>query len=331
MFLTVSLCLSLVVNEPPTEPTNSVKEQTVLFQSIETLTGVPWEYLAAMDRFEEKCKRTKKTTKEEGKTRRTAIQVHPMIWAGMLNPNPDDTNPKSISFFGGIGQDANGDGKANPLDDLDVLYSIACYLAKNGTSEEQLRQTLWEYYHEPTTVDIISHTAKLFAHFQKMDLNEYVFPLPIGANYTYRDTWGDRRGWGGLRIHEGTDIFASYGTPVKSTCYGYVELIGWNPFGGWRVGIRDANDLYHYFAHLQGFRKDLKKGSIVKPGEVIGWVGASGYGPPGTSGKFPPHLHYGIYRFNGKQIYSFDPYPLLKKWEKKSKQNKQKGKKPISS
>ncbi|MDR4379075.1 peptidoglycan DD-metalloendopeptidase family protein [Bacillus amyloliquefaciens] len=62
---------------------------------------------------------------------------------------------------------------------------------------------------------------------------------------------------------------------------------------------------------------NIHKGQIVKPGEVIGSVGSSGYGPPGTAGKFPPHLHYGMYKDNGRSEWSFDPYPHLRAWERK--------------
>lgn len=151
-----------------------------------------------------------------------------------------------------------------------------------------------------------------------------MFPIPQRYEYSYKSSWGDRRGFGGARIHEGTDIFAHYGTPVVSTCYGYVELMGWNRYGGWRIGLRDTKNNYHYFAHLNYFRKGLKQGDIVKPGEVIGAVDSSGYGPPGTSGKFPPHLHFGLYSFNGRSTYSFDPYPRLKMWERAAKNAKKK-------
>ncbi|WP_373370365.1 M23 family metallopeptidase [Alkalicoccobacillus plakortidis] len=123
--------------------------------------------------------------------------------------------------------------------------------------------------------------------------------------------------WGGRRIHEGTDLFAGYGVPIQSTSYGTVELIGWNNYGGWRVGIRDLDNIYHYYAHLSGFEKGLEKGDVVKPGQVVGYCGSSGYGKPGTQGKFPPHLHYGMYRDNGVTEWSFDPYPLLKSWRDK--------------
>jgi murein DD-endopeptidase MepM/ murein hydrolase activator NlpD len=97
---------------------------------------------------------------------------------------------------------------------------------------------------------------------------------------------------------------------------------GWNRFGGWRIGIRDINNNYHYFAHLSGFAKDLKVGQLVEPGTLIGGVGSSGYGPPGTSGKFPPHLHYGLYKDNGFTEWSYDPYPHLRLWERQERNRK---------
>ncbi len=94
---------------------------------------------------------------------------------------------------------------------------------------------------------------------------------------------------------------------------------GWNRYGGWRIGIRDINNNYHYFAHLNGFAKDVHNGMIVEPGMLIGGVGSSGYGPPGTSGKFPPHLHYGMYKDNGFTEWSYDPYSHLKLWERQER------------
>lgn len=103
-----------------------------------------------------------------------------------------------------------------------------------------------------------------------------------------------------------------------------MEIKGWNPYGGWRIGIRDVNNIYHYYAHLSGYQKGIKENDIVKPGQTIGWVGSSGYGKPGTSGKFPPHLHFGLYRDNGLTEWSFDPYPSLRKWEREDRMKKKK-------
>lgn len=288
-----------------------------LFETIESLTQVPWYQLAAINQYEQNLRKLEKQKLQ----RLIAIEIPIHWWVGALNPNPSDKNPFSIQLFHGIGQDGNGDNKADRNDDLDILFSLGHYLVQKGTSEDAIREQLWHYYQHPTTIDIISHIAKIFQKYNRINLDEKRFPIPAQYHYTYRSTWGAKRGWGGARMHEGTDIFADYGTPVVSTCYGYIELIGWNRYGGWRIGIRDVNNNYHYFAHLNGFSKGLKKGDIVKPGDLIGSVGSSGYGPPGTSGKFPPHLHYGIYKFNGKTTYAFDPYPVLRRWEKGDQKN----------
>lgn len=294
--------------------TNPHSERRQLLDKVETLTGVPWYVLAAMDQYERNIQRVRRDLTE--KKGPIAIQVPPERWSGPTNPDPHDTIPESIRFFGGIGRDGNGDGIADPDDPVDILYTITHFLRAHGLSRDDLRHGIWNYYQHSVAVDVVSHLAEIYRHFGTTDLDRHSFPMPLKYNYTYHNTWGDRRGWGGLRIHEGTDIFADYGTPVLSTCYGFVELKGWNRFGGWRVGIRDTRNNYHYYAHLSRYDPNLKQGGIVSPGQVIGYVGSSGYGPPGTSGKFPPHLHYGIYKFNGRTTFSFDPYPYLKAWER---------------
>lgn len=285
-----------------------------LYRKMEALTQIKWYYFAAIDQYERSVRRSHKDIpKEKGDI---AIYFSPEQWAGALNPNQEDTNPVTISWFGGIGQDGNGDGIADQSNDEDVLYTIANHLQKYGTHEDDIKIGLWEYYRRPLPVQIIIGHAKVYQTFQTLKLEEQAFPLPLHANYTIKNSWGARRGWGGLRIHEGSDIFADYGVPVRATTYGIVEVIGWNRFGGWRIGIRDLNNVYHYYAHLSRFEKGIEKGTVVKPGDTIGYVGSSGYGPKGTSGKFPPHLHYGMYKFTGKNEWSFDPYPKLKAWER---------------
>lgn len=287
-----------------------------LYKKIEAITLIPWYYLAAIDQYERNIRSIRKDLPKPAGL--SGIYFPSEKWSGPLNPNQEDTIPESIKIFGGIGQDGNGDGKAERTNDEDVLYTFANYLLNYGTDEDHIKIALWDYYKRDKTVEMIGNFAKLYQTFQTLALDERHFPLPIRANFSYRDTWGDARGWGGRRIHEGTDIFSDYGVNVYATCYGIIEMKGWNKYGGWRIGIRDINNTYHYFAHLNGFTKDLKLGDIVKPGQPIGSVGSSGYGPPGTAGKFPPHLHYGMYKDNGKTEWSFDPYPHLKRWERES-------------
>ncbi|WP_228485726.1 M23 family metallopeptidase [Thermaerobacillus caldiproteolyticus] len=302
------------------------QQRMELYKKAEAVSLIPWYYFAAIDQYERNVRQVRRDLpKPKGVL---GIYIKPEIWAGPLNKAENDTNPFTISQFGGLGIDGNGDGVADPTNDEDIIFSMARFLQSYGTDHQHIKMALWNYYQRSKTVDLILGKVKIYKKYQTLKLDGHVFPLPLYSNYSYKNTWGSARGWGGRRIHEGTDIFASYGVPVRSTCYGIVELKGWNKYGGWRVGIRDINNTYHYFAHLNGFVSDLREGQIVEPGTIIGSVGSSGYGPPGTAGKFPPHLHYGMYKDNGYTEWSFDPYPHLKMWERMEKiKKKQRGRK----
>jgi murein DD-endopeptidase MepM/ murein hydrolase activator NlpD len=292
-----------------------LQELEVLIDHFSALTGIPWYWLAAINQYERTMNKVIKS-RQAYNDRLVSIYYSEEQWAGMFNPDPNDTNPASIRFFGGIGSDGNQDGKADRNDPIDVMHTMTNHLLRYGITDKRLLTALWEHYHNPRSVQRIEQFARMYRTFGKLDLSKRAFPVPVRSHYSYRSTWGAARGWGGRRIHEGTDIFADYGTPVRSTCYGIVEVMGWNRYGGWRIGIRDIHNVYHYFAHLSGFHKELREGDLVEPGQTIGWVGSSGYGKPGTQGKFPPHLHYGMYRDTGLSEWSFDPYPYLRRWEK---------------
>lgn len=303
-----------------TTPTDPDIQRMEMFQRIGSITGIPWYYLAAINQYEKNVH----TSKTKSDQRLLSIEIPLDIWEGPLNPDPADKNVRVIQFFGGLGRDGSGDNQADPANDMDVLYSVASFLRTVGFSEDDIRIGLWEYYLRDKTVRLISEYAQIYKSFGTVKLADNAFPLPLQSDYSYRSTWGSARGYGGRRIHEGCDLFANHGTPVRSVCYGYVEVKGWNRFGGWRIGIRDLNNVYHYYAHLGGFNKQIKVGDLVKPGDVVGWVGSTGYGKPGTSGKFPPHLHYGMYKDNGKTEWAFDPFPHLKKWEREEYAKKKK-------
>jgi len=125
-------------------------------------------------------------------------------------------------------------------------------------------------------------------------------PSPIAAPRSSRlvDSWGGPRSGG--RRHEGIDIFAPKGTPVVSTTRGIVTRVGTNRLGGQIVGVLGPGFEWHYYAHLDRFGT-FRKGDIVSPGDVLGYVGNTG-NARGTR----PHLHYGIYRGAAE-----NPYPRL--------------------
>ncbi|SEQ29926.1 M23 family metallopeptidase [Piscibacillus halophilus] len=313
-FILLTFILTIPLQSVSAKENEELDEATLrksLYEKIEALTQVPWYYIAAMDQYERNIR------KNNDEDRITGVQIPLEKWYGVLPPHSNHQEEEStLALFGGIGKDGNGDGIADPTNDEDVLYTLALEIQQKIAMDHSMESAITAHYEREKATQIITEIAKLFRHFNTIDLSERAFPIPKWNNYSYRSTWGDTRGYGGRRIHEGTDIFASYGTPVRSSAYGVVEIKGWNRFGGWRIGIRDMYNIYHYYAHLNAFAEGIEEGDIVEPGDVIGYVGASGYGPEGTSGKFPPHLHYGMYKDNGKHEWAYDPYPYLKRWER---------------
>ncbi|MBO9130709.1 M23 family metallopeptidase [Bacillus sp. 165] len=290
------------------------QQRMSLYKEVELISHIPWHYFAAIDQYERNVRSVRRDIpkKQDGVI---SIYFKPEIWSGSLNPNQNDKQPFTIALFGGIGLDGDNDGYADQNNDRDLLYTMANIIGHYGNNREHIKIMLWEHYKRAKTVELITGFSRMYAHYGKIDIEGNAFPVPISSNHSYRSTFGARRSFGGLRSHEGTDIFAGYGVPVRATCYGIIETKGWNRLGGWRIGIRDLHNNYHYYAHLGGFSKDVKLGQIVEPGTVVGFVGSSGYGPPGTAGKFPPHLHYGLYKDNGYTEWSFDPYIHLRLWK----------------
>ncbi len=88
-----------------------------------------------------------------------------------------------------------------------------------------------------------------------------------------------------IRAHRGVDYAAPMGTPVRATADGRIRSIG-NGAGYGRVVEMQHGDVYGtLYAHLSRFARGLSRGSFVKQGQVIGYVGKSGL----ATG---PHLHY---------------------------------------
>lgn len=113
----------------------------------------------------------------------------------------------------------------------------------------------------------------------------------ISSHYGYRKKH-PVLGYG--RMHKGVDFAASIGTPIYASGNGTISFIGWKSGYGRFILIRHDKTLSTAYAHASKFAKGLKKGSRVKQGDIIAFVGKSGR----VTG---PHLHYEV-RINGKQV-----------------------------
>ncbi|MDO4744404.1 MAG: M23 family metallopeptidase, partial [Clostridia bacterium] len=111
--------------------------------------------------------------------------------------------------------------------------------------------------------------------------------------------FGNSRSYGYKRKHLGHDMMGNVGTPIIAIESGTVEAIGWNQYGGWRLGIRSFDKKrYYYYAHLRKnhpYPVDLSVGHTVKAGDVIGYLGMTGYSSKENVNNIDtPHLHMGI-------------------------------------
>ncbi|MGN0481971.1 MAG: M23 family metallopeptidase [Lachnospiraceae bacterium] len=205
---------------------------------------------------------------------------------------------------------------------LDFSQAVLLQFACGQTKEKELNamQRIWmrrrpkEYQRYVSLVEQIWKDVKYF-------------PVPESKshkNYTvsFADSWMEGRTFGGKRGHEGCDILADVGErnlyPVVSMTDGVVEKLGWLTLGGYRIGIRAPSGGYFYYAHLASYEETMQEGKQVKAGELLGFMGDTGYGNEGTIGQFPVHLHVGIYISDENlEECSVNPYWILKSLEKR--------------
>ena len=109
------------------------------------------------------------------------------------------------------------------------------------------------------------------------------YPIPIGDPIL-----------GYNRMHRGVDFAAPTGTPIYAAGDGVLVMAGRNGSYGNYIEIRHNSEFNTAYAHLSRLAKGVERGSRVRQGQVIGYVGSTGR----STG---PHLHYEV-KQNGKQI-----------------------------
>ena len=124
---------------------------------------------------------------------------------------------------------------------------------------------------------------------------------PIAKSFPYNDydDFGVARSYGYKREHLGHDMMGQTGTPIVAVESGYVSAMGWNQYGGWRLGISSFDGRrYYYYAHLRQnfpYCKSLEVGSVVQAGDVIGYMGRTGYSAKENVNNIDTtHLHFGL-------------------------------------
>jgi murein DD-endopeptidase MepM/ murein hydrolase activator NlpD/SH3-like domain-containing protein len=126
------------------------------------------------------------------------------------------------------------------------------------------------------------------------------YPIKAPGKNHIKSFWGADRD-GGVRKHEGIDMFASFGTPVVAAADGRITRVHETPIGGKVVWLRvKERDYTLYYAHLDS--QLVSDGETVQTGDTLGLMGNTG-----NAQTTSPHLHFGVYTFNGP----VDPLPFV--------------------
>ena len=208
-----------------------------------------------------------------------------------------------VELLAYLGAKYGGDFERFRQTDLDAVVEKL----KSGAAMEEITKDMkyYAYYREAyeAVLDGMVGYFEQESGNNKVWLRKYGLKVfsPIAKNFPYSDfdDFGASRSYGFKRKHLGHDMMGQVGTPVIAVESGYVEALGWNQYGGWRIGIRSFDKKrYYYYAHLRQnypYQSNLKEGSIVTAGDVIGYLGRTGYSTTeNTNNITTPHLHFGI-------------------------------------
>ena len=161
----------------------------------------------------------------------------------------------------------------------------------------------YDYYHEAYTAVLGGLLGRFAIEVDGQWKTAYGLkafsPVAAGYGYSHCSDFGVSRSFGFARRHLGNDLMGGLGTPIVAVEGGVVEAMGWNRYGGWRIGIRSFDSTrYYYYAHLQKdhpFAEGLEVGDMVQAGDLIGFMGRTGYSDKENVNNIETvHLHFGM-------------------------------------
>ncbi|MET3574852.1 lytic transglycosylase domain-containing protein [Bhargavaea ullalensis] len=155
------------------------KNYIPLYKEAAAEYGIPWTLLAAHHRVETRFSTMDPLLSPAGAEGH--MQFMPCTWVGWEHPTcsglgegdiPEEekTDPEVIGKYGGYGIDADGDGKADPYNLKDAVYSAAYYLSKNGAADGEIERAVFRYNHSDRYVkDVLAFYEDYEARIQDLE------------------------------------------------------------------------------------------------------------------------------------------------------------------
>ena len=188
---------------------------------------------------------------------------------------------------------------------LESVKRASADLKEDKSPEELLGETFryYSYYQEAYAAVLGGLLGNYEIEMNGQTKQQYGLkafsPIAAGYGYSHSEDFGVARSFGFKRKHLGHDMMGAQGTPIVAVEGGIIEAMGWNRYGGWRIGIRSFDSKrYYYYAHLQKdhpFAEGLQVGDMVNAGDVIGFMGRTGYSDKENVNNIETvHLHFGM-------------------------------------
>lgn len=287
---------------------------------------VPWNLLAAHHRVETVFSTIKIMTSPVGAIGHMQFMKKTWLgwsWKGGTRlgdasiPDSVLTSPAAIKKYGGYGVDADGDGRADPMNLKDAIFAAAKYLAANGAASGNIRQAVLAYNHSTEYLNEVLGFADQYVKGYRavggsgtgtgskpVVVKGVAWPVPGTMMITSPFGMRFHPVLKMNKFHNGIDI-AGPGVnrkPVVAFASGMVTSAGYLGAAGNAVVIEHGNGTSSLYGHLSSFNTVI--GSEVKAGQIIGKVGTTGR----STG---PHLHFGI-KVKGQWV---DPEKYLSKYK----------------
>ena len=161
----------------------------------------------------------------------------------------------------------------------------------------------------PVAAGITAQNVPKAQEMQVLFKRRLLIPVEGVSRAQLRDNFDETRG--SSRRHEALDIMAPRGTPVLAVDDGRVVKLFNSKAGGITLYQFDPDAGFaYYYAHLDRYAEGIKEGTVLKRGDLVGYVGTTGNATPGA-----PHLHFTIFRLRPDKRWwtgdAVNPYPFL--------------------
>lgn len=294
------------------------KEFMPIYLAAEKKYGTPWYILAAVHYHESSFSQN---TGPSNVGARGPMQFMPATWIGWKYPgrnsvgnipgisDKDLADPKLIKKYGGYGIDANGDGKADIMDNHDAIHTAAKYLSELEIKSKP-QKALSKYGNSDDYAKKVYETAMKFKSEATYKQNQNQVPVPTSGDWMVPTQGKLSSGFGARSFdnHKGIDIAKPGQVPIVAAADGVVFRSYLSTTYGNCVMIRHNINGVQYetvYAHMRN--RNVSEGTQVKKGQLLGYQGETGQ-------AYGQHLHFEMHSpsWNINKSHVLNPLNFIK-------------------